>query len=110
MATDTEKKREVGKPIETKAGFIHPNLSHDKFPDGSEIKAGFMRMGTHAATFKHTHKGKKYTGTIVAGFDGTTEIRIDGGRSYTSDLNKLLEDAIEHGLMEDTLTFKREIK
>jgi hypothetical protein len=61
------------------------------------------------ATFKDGKKEIKIEFSSIVP-TGATLLRAPGGRHFVLDLQKLIEHAIEHGLLNDELRFERDTK
>jgi hypothetical protein len=101
-------KTNEGKPIETAVGRLYPSLKGDFTRDGTAINKGsmFFTMAGGVATIEHDGQPVKID--IASQLSGATVLRAPNGRQFTVDLEKLIEHAIENGLLNAELRFEKE--
>jgi hypothetical protein len=95
------------KPVETEVGEILACVSGDKLKDGSAINSGSMFMTMHGGKATLKHKGKTITIGIAATLGGSTILHAPNGRTFHIKLEKLINHAIAHGLLDPKLRFER---
>lgn len=91
------------KPIQTNLGRLYPAISNDTL-NGQKLTAGSVFMGSHAATAVVTHAGEEYEIDILLSLGGT--LVIQGERAFVVDVKAVINHAIEHGLLKESLDFK----
>ena len=103
------------KPIETSVGQIIASMGGskakdaDKLTSGETVNAGSMFMtmeGGHAIYQKDGKDIRIEFSSIVP--TGETLLRAPNGRQFKLSLSKLINHAIEHGLLDKKLRFEEE--
>jgi hypothetical protein len=98
-----------GIPIETAIGRIVPSMEGDFIRDGSEITAGSMFMTMAGGKAKLKHKGKQVEIDFSCTPNGSAIIlRAPGGRHFVTSMEKLINHAIEYGLLDPELRFEQD--
>jgi hypothetical protein len=95
------------KPIETEFGTLYPSIS-EKLKNGKTTNSGVITgFHTHAGEATLNHKGKKRKIDISAGINGSTIIRAENGRWFVVSIEKLINHAIEAGMLDDGMKFEQ---
>lgn len=93
-------------PIQAAIGNLYPSMMTDTVA-GKKITQGSMFMVVSAGEVKTEYNGKKETIALGSGLNGAT-ILMAKGRYFVLDLQRFLQDAIDCGLLAETLDFNRE--
>lgn len=95
------------KPIQTSIGNILPSLEKDKLKDGRDITAGslFMLFTSFKGSIAHKGKQVKFTGGASG---GTVVMYAPSGRIFATNIEKLVEHAIENGWLDPDLKFEED--
>lgn len=90
------------KPRKTALGTITPGFNDTL--NGQKITMSSFPMGMHAGKATMTHNGKSHEITIIQNIGAS--ISLSGPkRHFNLDLQKLVEHAIENGLLDDVIDF-----
>ncbi len=81
---------------------LRPNLGHDTL-NGQKTNRGVIHMGYDLCTAKFKHEGKSVEIRVIGG--GGVALSVSGGRSCNVNLERLIELAIEQGLLDEKIDF-----
>lgn len=96
-----------GKPIETDIGCIQPSLLGDKTTTGEAITAGSLYMTMNGGTATLTHAGEKVKIAFRSILPtGALLIESPTGRQFVLSIEKVINHAIDSGLLDDQLKFE----
>lgn len=82
--------------------IIRPNIGHDTL-NGNPINDGVLHMGYQLCSTSFEHEGKPVEISVVGG--GGVAFSVSGGRSCNVRLDRLIEIAIEQGLLDEKIDF-----
>lgn len=90
--------------IPTPVGEIIASVANDKLKNGREINSGVMFMQTTSATATMTD-GTKY---MIGASGADLVITAPSGRMFKTDAQKLIDHAVDYGLIDPNLKFEEE--